>query len=169
MGYLLHRCSVCWPQSSRKQPLMWCVGGVGVHVGACDVVQVRGSLSEGLALETLPREGISMRMPPGPKHFASSSGQTGHPYRGHMRFETARISRITKSTLTTCAITKRPVPGLPAHSSRQTAQTSAAARSIIALMRRWNFPTSASAHVASERVTCRASLCGAQDFFRRQN
>ena len=63
---------------------MWCVG---VHVGACDVVQVRGSLSEGLALETLPREGISMRMPPGPKHFASSSGQTGHPYRGHMRFE----------------------------------------------------------------------------------
>ena len=45
------------------------------------------AVAEGVILETLPREGISMRMPPGPKHFASSSGQTGHPYRGHRRFE----------------------------------------------------------------------------------
>jgi hypothetical protein len=67
----------------------------------------------------------------------------------------ARTSRIRKSRLTTCVITKKPVPALPAHNSRQRAQTSVGARNIIALMRRRNFPTSASAHVASERVSCR--------------
>src|SRR5262249_6862757 len=80
-----------------------------------------------------------------------------------------RISPIKKVTLTTCAIANRPVPGLPAHNSKPTAQTSVAARNIIALMRRWNFPTSASAQVTSERVICRTWLSGVHDSFKRQN
>ena len=107
-------------------------------------------------------------MSPSPPQIYGTAGPV-FPTAGTGDSRIVRISRIRKSRLTTCAITKKPVPGLPAHSSRQTAQTIVAARNIITLMRRWNFPTSASAHVASERVTCRASVCGAQDSFRRQN
>ena len=81
----------------------------------------------------------------------------------------ARISRTRKSTLTTCAITKRPVPGLPAHNSRQRAQTSVAARNIIALMRRWNFPTSAAVRRAgflqAAELTACADLVNSQPVF----
>src|SRR5262249_23453785 len=96
-------------------------------------------------------------------------GLAGLSYCAHRDSRIARISWSRKFTLTTCAIRKRPVPGLPAHNSRQRAQTSVTARTMIALIRRWNFPTSASAHVISERVIWRAWLCGVQDSFRWQD